>query len=820
MNDLDGHEELPKLPPGSDTISKDDLYREMDAVGNTYGPAFAGLHSITMASDALQASSSFEVLDIQASMPDKHQRPHVIYPSTLDIVFHTALPLVGLRLGPGSDELLISASQSLQKPASELDISTLLTSSHFPTAVSDMSVLAGGHRVLGISGMEFRSLASHPGNVKDPHGTADNAREICYRLDWQTDIDYMRAEDLPETPASADLIAQITSKHYGLSIIGLGTSIDLSEEVLHAVVAHNRVTSYGFVDATPGRFDDAAERLEGFPVQFRTLLPGTNPLKRGFQAGAYDLVLVASSKWLSQAAVLVKPGGTIVLVLNVRDSRDDTWRDTLHGTPTLLEEQLSFRDSTEGKLVVLARPAITQLPAKIHILTHSTHNAPAWVSAIKSGLSARNASISIDTLSPSNIKELYSGGSGSGSEDTTVIIVDDQPGLPILTDSHCFDTTTTLLRQPTRNVWISPDDPAPFHQIEGVARTAHAENDDLRLTAVHVAPGLLADESGYVRLVDIVAGAVSQVANPNIPHTEREKRIRENGTVVVPRLHRSEELNNAIAGDSNSGPETEPHQFTDGQRPLVLSPDESALFVDYDRVYAMPLADDAIDIEAQAVVLTKAGLTAPLGEYAGIVTHVGANVKSLRPGDRVIALAPIVGASRLRIPHGHASHIPPGVPFTAASALLLISMAASYALHGVAHLLSSDGTVLVHGALTAAGRAAVAVAQSIGVRVTATAADTAEARLLKKQMSINAADVLVARPSLHRRLPRDVFPDGLDAVVQAGENGIPAEILAHIKPFGCVVAVGNPSGVSTMGLPPMWPFTPSISRGSCRPVPA
>ena len=65
-------EEVPKLPPGSDTTSKDTLYRQMDAVGNTYGPAFAGLNSINMTADASQASFSFEILDIKASMPGKH----------------------------------------------------------------------------------------------------------------------------------------------------------------------------------------------------------------------------------------------------------------------------------------------------------------------------------------------------------------------------------------------------------------------------------------------------------------------------------------------------------------------------------------------------------------------------------------------------------------------------------------------------------------------------------------------------------------------------------------------------------------------------
>lgn len=794
--------EVPKLPPGSDTTPKDTLYRQMDAVGNTYGPAFAGLNFITMAADASQASSSFEILDIKASMPAKHQRPHLIHPSTLDLVFQTALPLVGRRLGPGSimpthvEELLIATTPSLQIPGSGLDISVLLTSSHFRTAVSDISALASGHRVLSISGMEFRSLGS-----KDAGGASDGAREICYELAWQIGIDHVRAEDLPANPALADLIAQVALRRYGQTIIGLGASVDLSEEILNAVAIHNKVTSHDFVDATPGRFDDAAERLKGSPVRFRTLRSGTNPVARGFEADAYDVVLAASAKWLNQAAVLVKPGGIIVLVLSGQESKDDAWRATLQRTSTPLEEQLTFRENAQGRLIIVAKPASKRLPAKIHILTHSARNTPAWVSAVENALHARNVDVSHDTLSSSTVKSLLSKGAIGRSSNDTVIVVDDVPSLPILTDAKSYDTAITLLRQPGRLVWLSPDDPVPFHQIEGVARTAHAENDDLRLTTIHADSGFLANRSDHKRLVDVVASAIDQVANPKTPHAEREYRIRENGAVVVPRLHYSDELNRAIADEGDSGPETENHHFADGQRPLVLSSNGSALFVDDDKVYATPLADDVIDVEVQAVVLPKAGSAAPVGEYAGVVAQVGASVKSLTPGDRVVAVAPIVGASRLRIPQAHAGRIPSDMPSTTASALLLNLMAASYALREVARLLSSGGTVLVQGARTAAGRAAIAVARSIGVRIVATAAVPAEAKLLKEQLGIDAADVLVARRSLHRHSWRDVFADGLDAVIQAGEDAIPAEALAHIKPFGSIIMVDHSSARVAPKLP-------------------
>ncbi|KAI3395682.1 hypothetical protein diail_979 [Diaporthe ilicicola] len=802
-------EELPRLPPGSDTTSKEKLYSDMDAVGNTYGPAFAGLHSISMAVDASQASCSFDVLDIQALMPGKHQRPHVIHPSTLDIVFHTALPLVGRRLGPGSimpvhiDEMLISNTPSLQTPGSAVDISTLLTSSHFRTAVSDMSVLASGHRVLSIQGMEFRSLASHLGGVRDTDAVK-GTRQICYELDWLTDIGQLRAEDMPADIALEDIIAQVTAKHHRVSTISLGASVDLSEEVLHSIQTNGKVAAYDFVDATPGRFEDATERLRGLPVQLLTLRPGSNPVARGLQAGARDLVLAAAPKWLNQAAILVKPGGTVVLVLSARDSKGDAWRLALSKSSPRLEEQLAFRDTSQDRLIVVAKPVDTPPRGMTHILTHAAQNTiPAWVSALEAGLRNRDVKVSLGVLSSGIVERLASVGSTGSDSNDTVIVVDDRPDLPILNDAHTFNAASALLRQPARVVWVSPDDLMPFHQIEGVARTAHAENDHLRLTTIHVAADLLEDPSRHGRLVDVITAAASQVAKSDTPHHEREYRIGKSGTVMVPRLHHSDQLDQAIAEDGQSGPKTESRHFRDSQRPMVLSDQGRAVFVDDDQVYATPLGDEAVEVEAHAVVLPKAGSAPPLGEYAGIVTSVGANVKSLAPGDGVVALAPMVGASRVRIAHTHAGRLPPDVPPAVASACLLDLMALSHGLRGIARMLSSGGTVLVHRAGTATGRAAIALARSIGARATATAADSDEARVLEDQIGIGLADVVVARPSLYRRLPRDIFPDGLDVVIQAGEDAVPTEVLPYIRPFGSVIAVVGSAPLAVLPkLPP------------------
>ncbi|KAL7625376.1 hypothetical protein AAE478_004593 [Parahypoxylon ruwenzoriense] len=343
------------------------------------------------------------------------------------------------------------------------------------------------------------------------------------------------------------------------------------------------------------------------------------------------------------------------------------------------------------------------------------------------------------------------------------LMLDDLPD-PILSDPVCFEAVTALMKQPAK--------------ITGVSRTAHAENENLNLITIHAASAVL----GNPRLLDML---IHVAARDGEPTQEREYRVRENGTVAVPRLRRSEKFNRAISATN------------------ALSTGNNAakpLFVDDENAQDLNLDDDMIEIETQAFTLSESNLATPLVEYVGSVKRVGASVNGFAPGDRVAALGSVLGASRVRIPYTHAGRLSPEMPSATAAALLLSTMAAGYGLNKLAHL-PLAGTVLIHGALTTIGRAAIAVARSIGVRITVTAADPAEARLLTDQRGIAANDVFISRHSLYRRSPRDVFTGGIDAIIQAGEDDVPTEALAWLKPFGSIVIMGASAHLQVAGTP-------------------
>ncbi|KAI1379852.1 hypothetical protein F4677DRAFT_297172 [Hypoxylon crocopeplum] len=779
------------------TLTTEDLYRELDTAGNTYGPTFTGIRSLVITSNALQAIAMVGVPDTAAIMPAQHQEPHIVHPSTLDVVFHTALPIVTRSLGRGSvmpvhiDELLLSTTgKMLRNPGSELQVLAALTSSRFRAAHADISVTAAGAPVLSVSGIKMRSLAAHSNPLTDviAHG-------ICHELEWGLDAEYFRAGDLSSNPTLTDLVRQFCFKRANLSVLQFDGSGDLSLILLGTVGAcGGTVASYDFVTDTAERFDETRKRLLGYSVRYRPLNHDNDAVAQGFERHSHDLVLASSTRHVKDAAILLKLDGFLVLVLDPSAGPLGSSLDTiLREASVALEVQLTFFDATRNSFIVVVRHTgdeATQQFADIQIVTHTANQSTSsWATELEARLQAHGTKVMLSRLDASTIGNIQSG----VDADVCIVVVDD-PDQPILSDRECFGAVTALLKQPAPILWVSPDNPPSMHQITGVARTAHAENDKLRLTTVHAAPGLFTHNHKRARLLDVISSRLTRLAARNCyPHREREYRVQEDGIVLVPRLRKSKRLNCAIDANGRQYPDVELCRFDDSSRPLFLTNDRhnynaaSPVFIHDKDVYSTPLGDDEIEIEARALVLAESNPAKPLGEYAGVISRVGTAVSTLARGEWVVALGPVMGASRPRIHYTHAGRLALGIPPAIAAGQLLNTMTACHALFGIGNLLPS-GTLLVHGALSPVGRSVIATARYIGARITAVAAGPAEARLIMEKCGVSINDVLISRRSLHRRPPHDVFVDGLDVIVQATEDVVPSEALACLKPQGCVVA--------------------------------
>ncbi|KAJ3579991.1 hypothetical protein NPX13_g583 [Xylaria arbuscula] len=757
-------------------FENDVLYRELSATGNEYGPLFSGIQSLTAAPDFSVATSTVQIPDVAEVMPRQFQQPHIIHPSTLDIILHTALPLIHRRLGPSSvmpvniRELLLSpADLQLNQPGVEVSVTTKLSPIGPKASVGDLCVRTSQGPVASISGMEMRSLTSAA--TKPEEG-------ICYEMQWQSDIDFCRSEDWQLNKTLGDVVAHISYKAANLSVLefpGVGSHL-----VHQSFFDHNAtLATYDVMTSTTNGV--TSEQKLHKDVRYCGFDTDLDLEQQGFQPDSYDAVILSPTelqRYLTPASELVSPSGILIIISDseVKNSVDENWRRELEDPKYGITIQFEFYDQSRKSLVVVARRAdsktwLTDLQ-KVVLLTHSNEGADSLSPAV-SHMKATFTGAGIDVcLSSLSTASPYLESARNDASDVVFVVIEDQPE-PILSDSSCFDVALELLKLPSRVVWISPDDPVSMHQITGVGRTAHAENDELRLVTVHAATALLGLTKGSdaQRLSDILLACVRRVvgSRPMLRH-EREYRISADGTVTVPRLRRSVHLNSIVGSSNPSSTAVEECRFQDAARPLILASglgSEAPVFVD-DPEATTELGDDEVEIETQGFALPK--LTSSLNQ----------------PGQY---LGPAKCASRPRLHSASVARIPSNVNPEVVATLLLDIASACCAIREICRTQASD-TIVVHGALTTVGRAVIAVARSIGAHVLATASSSGEAELLQRQAGFSPDSILRTDTSSDAKVSCQY-----QALVVANHDPIPSEYLVGLDPFGHIVFLGDESSV-------------------------
>lgn len=146
------------------------------------------------------------------------------------------------------------------------------------------------------------------------------------------------------------------------------------------------------------------------------------------------------------------------------------------------------------------------------------------------------------------------------------------------------------------------------------------------------------------------------------------------------------------------------------------------------------LNDDAVLVEAWASSLNpidwkvRSGarqkdfplqLPAILGrDVSGVVRAVGRDVRTFKPGDRVLAMTVAAYAELVAVKESELTHLPDGVDIVDAAALPLIALTGDQLVRHCVQVQRGQ-TILVTGALGGVGRAAVHSAGKLGARVIA-----------------------------------------------------------------------------------------------------
>lgn len=194
-------------------VNPRDLYRDLELNGNYYGPCFAAIKEAHMDKKSCLLTR-VEVPDVAQIMPAQYLSHHIIHPTTLDALMHSALPLYTALKGPGSvmpmgiENFRISSTIDCN-PYNQLYAETTLRSHGPATAKADI-VVFGQHvsaePVLQVSALELRGFARKPKSVS----ALAQSRATSYSLKWETDPDFLLPSTFTSSKSAAVAISHRT----------------------------------------------------------------------------------------------------------------------------------------------------------------------------------------------------------------------------------------------------------------------------------------------------------------------------------------------------------------------------------------------------------------------------------------------------------------------------------------------------------------------------------------------------------------------------------------------------------------------------------
>lgn len=186
-------------------------------------------------------------------------------------------------------------------------------------------------------------------------------------------------------------------------------------------------------------------------------------------------------------------------------------------------------------------------------------------------------------------------------------------------------------------------------------------------------------------------------------------------------------------------------------------------------------------------------------EAAGVVTEVGAEVKSVKPGDRV-AYTGVLGsyAEYAAVPADRLIQLPAKLSFEQGAAAMLQGITAQYLTQST-YPLKRGETALIHAAAGGVGLLLVQMAKHIGARVIGTVGTDEKAKLAREA---GADDVIVyTKQDFESQTKRLMGGKGVDVIYDGVGKATFDQDLNLLRPRGYLVLFGAASG-------PVPPFDP------------
>ncbi|EFX01892.1 polyketide synthase [Grosmannia clavigera kw1407] len=805
------------------------FYEDLDVIGMTYGPQFRNLTEIR--TDNTAAYTVIEIPDTKACMPFQFEFDHVIHPTTLDTMIQTVLVLsdgVGEAMLPCSiGRIYVSAS--LPKGAgSQFRGYTTAHKTHMHTARADISMF-DYQLCAPVVTIENLMLKSVPSSGND--GFLPSHRNLCSEIVWKMDIgaNCSLGIDLPES--FQDMIDAASHKNPALSILchvhPLYESVEAPPSFAKQHVAASYFSGLIFDVLTVGHETPRFSQLviSGSELLWRQLCeskrsyPGVERVHSSEMPSAnsqFDVVVVsvgvAGPRDIdSQLFRCVAPDGWIIVVPEETGIFSTEQRTELAnavhaaGFQGSKAQNDTFRffaaqkNSTTASQTTSENTILLVLPDQMSELTKALRDTIRPI--IKNSLSLEILEVPFSTISSLSNEELAFSCMCLVELDASTIFCMREDEYESI--RRLLMVTKGLLWL-TRGAQLGAKDPSrsPFLGLARAIRSEDAKKNIISLD-IDVQPAenrIHNMEQLAEKTVLLLKRACSDL--PPEPFVEDVEFVFSEGHLMIPRLMPLPTLNRLIEHGPTMPQSVARIPLTLKDKALKLDntsveKPSGLLFVEDQEGLHRPLHPDEVRIAVVGTNLLPedialASLGAPNAKVGtdafGHVVEVGINVKDVWPYCRVVArmrdtIKTHVIAHKSRVRRIlHQGEWPGSCPTAFATAL--------YALRTRRRSLEGE-VVLVYGASSAYGQAAIWIALALGNKVLVACKSSMERKLMLESFKLPASHVIDAQCSdveFELRILSATFNRGVDVVFDPTSKFI-EQAFCCASEGGCVIRV-------------------------------
>ncbi|KAH8703111.1 hypothetical protein BGW36DRAFT_422685 [Talaromyces proteolyticus] len=728
------------------TVKTQDFYTSTNSVGLQYGPLFQDLDEILSGKN--RCCTVIKIPDTKASMPVCEESPHLIHPTTLDVIFHSMFAAFGD--GGVSNAAIPIAFESIKfflhdfPSGSGSRFSGFCKISNYHKDPRDlvadifMSDMEWDEPKVQVTGIRCRIL---PSRKATNEGTIDRKNAPFGTLIWKPDIDMMVEEllacyvttksseiDYDDVNEGAVIEKQlfvimdlIIHKNTDLSILQIGGSVVFTRSLLSRLGAGTgqdttacRFSSYTLATTDSGILDAMKIEHPGISDKHIALqLLNDEPIGATFKERLFDVIVIHNSSEESSLILDVqqwlRAGGKLIATGRGQEMpHSGAWKKiiSLSGLSVFSKEA----NSKEMEPGITASKVYIIEPAKL------SDHLEEIISSLQT-LFTQRGQTSRRIQSPSDV-------TGAPSSATIISLLDaGHDSILAEISSEMFDFLKAVILSSSRFVWVAMGDNPVKQTAIGYLRALRNENPNLDLSY------LLLEDRPHLEVGE-TADRILQTLDA--PGSDREF-VEVDGNLCINRWEVDEGVS-LLNGIDNGTPTLENITVGEIRANLQLMQfGSSPLYFDIAQGQK-ELALDEVEVEVKAFGIDD-GLVS-IKEFSGIVKAVGSNCTHHQIGDRVCAVG--LGPQRIieHVKESLCQILPDNVPYTD-GASWPVTIGTAY--HGLVNIgLAQAGTrVLVQGACCAVGVACVQLAQHRKANLFVTVATKEEHSVLVQSYGVD-----------------------------------------------------------------------------------